>query len=45
MSVASFLCDYVLESEVSRRLYTGQTNNLKDRLNRHNANRNKSTKK
>jgi len=35
---------YVLESKTSGRLYIGQTNNLEDRLNRHNSNRVRSTK-
>ncbi len=35
---------YVLESQTSGRLYIGQTNNLKNRLVRHNGNRVRSTK-
>ena len=34
---------YILISESSGRLYIGQTNNLEDRLKRHNTNRNKYT--
>jgi putative endonuclease len=35
---------YILESEETGRLYIGQTNNLEDRLVRHNSNRVRSTK-
>jgi len=35
---------YILQSESSGKIYTGQTNNLTDRINRHNANQNKYTK-
>lgn len=35
---------YILQSEISGQLYIGQTNNLTDRLARHNQNRNKATK-
>ena len=35
---------YILESEVSGRLYIGQTNDLQDRLHRHNSNENLATK-
>jgi putative endonuclease len=35
---------YILQSLVDRTFYTGQTNNLKDRLRRHNAGLIKSTK-
>jgi putative endonuclease len=35
---------YVIQSDKSRQLYIGQTNDLKDRLLRHNSNRNKWTK-
>ncbi len=35
---------YILESTASKKLYIGQTNNLLDRLRRHNANLVKSTK-
>jgi hypothetical protein len=36
---------YVLESESSGRLYIGQTNNVEDRLERHNSGINISTRK
>ena len=35
---------YIIESESTARLYIGQTNNLEDRLHRHNNNQNKYTK-
>ena len=35
---------YIIQSTTSGILYIGQTNNLQDRLSRHNANRNKWTK-
>jgi putative endonuclease len=35
---------YILESEVNGSYYIGQTNNLEDRLKRHNQLRNRSTK-
>ena len=35
---------YILESESSGRLYIGQTNNLPDRIYRHNSNQSLSTK-
>src|SRR5687768_9858485 len=35
---------YILESETSGRLYIGQTNDLQDRIHRHNSNQNLSTK-
>jgi len=35
---------YVLKSESSGRLYIGQTNNLEARINKHNSDRNFSTK-
>ena len=35
---------YILESLSTGRLYIGQTNNLKDRIDRHNSNRNLSTR-
>ncbi len=35
---------YILQSEKDGRLYIGQTNNLVDRLFRHNQNRNIATK-
>ena len=35
---------YILESEVNKKYYIGQTNNLEDRLKRHNKGRNLSTK-
>lgn len=35
---------YILESRSSNRLYIGQTNNLEDRLKRHNNNENRATK-
>jgi len=35
---------YVLESITSGKLYIGQTNNLTDRIERHNTNQNKFTK-
>ena len=38
-----FWC-YVLKSKSSGRLYIGQTNNLDDRIRRHNNNQNKATK-
>jgi putative endonuclease len=41
--MAGFFC-YVLESESSSRLYIGQTNDLEDRIRRHNAGLNLSTK-
>ena len=37
-------CTYILQSEKTTQLYIGQTNNLLDRLARHNGNRNKWTK-
>ena len=39
----SYYC-YILESEATGHLYIGQTNNLEDRLLRHNSGRNKYTK-
>jgi putative endonuclease len=35
---------YILQSETTGKLYIGQTNNLQDRLLRHNGNRNTATK-
>ncbi|HNP17790.1 MAG TPA: GIY-YIG nuclease family protein [Fulvivirga sp.] len=35
---------YILRSEKTGRLYIGQTNNLEDRLHRHNSGQSKSTK-
>ena len=35
---------YILESVSTGQLYIGQTNNIEDRLKRHNSGRNKSTK-
>jgi putative endonuclease len=35
---------YILQSETNGQLYIGQTNNLSDRLQRHNTNRNNYTK-
>jgi len=35
---------YILESQSSGKLYIGQTNNLSDRVERHNSGRNKYTK-
>tara|TARA_R110001592_G_scaffold211976_2_gene464099 strand:- start:38317 stop:38562 length:246 start_codon:yes stop_codon:yes gene_type:complete len=35
---------YILQSEKTGRMYIGQTNNLEDRLHRHNSNHNISTK-
>ncbi|MEZ4885234.1 MAG: GIY-YIG nuclease family protein [Chitinophagales bacterium] len=35
---------YILQSQTTSQLYIGQTNNLEDRLKRHNGNRNKATK-
>jgi putative endonuclease len=35
---------YILESQSTGKLYIGQTNNLSDRLERHNSGRNKYTK-
>lgn len=35
---------YIIESERDGRYYTGQTDNLKDRIERHNKGRNLSTK-
>ncbi len=35
---------YILQSQLTSQLYIGQTNNLEDRLKRHNGNRTKSTK-
>ncbi len=35
---------YILQSTTSGRLYIGQTNNLEDRIFRHNTNLNKATK-
>ena len=37
-------CCYILESETSGRLYIGQTNDLNDRVRRHNAGMNISTR-
>ena len=36
---------YILELETTGQLYIGQTNNLEDRLLRHNSGRNKYTKR
>lgn len=35
---------YILQSESSDKFYIGYTSNIEDRLNRHNGNREKSTK-
>jgi putative endonuclease len=35
---------YILESETSGKLYIGQTNDLQDRINRHNSNQNLATR-
>ena len=35
---------YIIQSEKTNQIYIGQTNNLEDRLLRHNSNRNKWTK-
>ena len=35
---------YIIESEVDKSLYVGQTNNIEDRFRRHNAGRNRYTK-
>ncbi|MBN8583734.1 MAG: GIY-YIG nuclease family protein [Ignavibacteria bacterium] len=35
---------YILQSEISGKLYIGQTNDLEDRLIRHNSNQSLSTK-
>ena len=35
---------YILQSESNGQLYIGQTNNLEDRIERHNKNRNRYTK-
>jgi putative endonuclease len=35
---------YILESQSSGKLYIGQTNNLQDRIKRHNSNQNLATK-
>jgi putative endonuclease len=35
---------YILQSETSNKFYIGQTNNLEDRLFRHNSNQNLATK-
>jgi putative endonuclease len=35
---------YIIESITSEKLYIGQTNNLTDRIKRHNTNQNKFTK-
>ena len=35
---------YILQSETTSQLYTGQTNNLEDRILRHNKNQNKWTR-
>jgi len=37
-------CTYILQSETTNKLYIGQTNDLEDRLFRHNSNQSKSTK-
>ena len=36
---------YIIESETTKKLYIGQTNDINDRLYRHNANQNLATKK
>ena len=35
---------YIIESQTSGKLYIGQTNDLEDRIDRHNSNQNKYTK-
>ena len=35
---------YIIESQVNKRYYIGQTSNLEERINRHNKGRNRSTK-
>jgi len=35
---------YIIESETTKKLYIGQTNDIDDRLHRHNSNQNLATK-
>ncbi len=44
MSVKRRFCVYAIQSEVSIRVYIGQTDDLEKRLNEHNGGRVKSTK-